>query len=462
MFDNLTKRLTSIFDGLTRKEIITENDVEKAIREIRIALLEADIPLTVAKDLIERIKEKAVGEKTIKSVSPTDQIIKIVNDEIVIMLGGNPASEIKDPEEYFKTEEIFTFNKKGTHIILMAGLQGAGKTTSVGKLAKFIKEKYKKNPLLASVDIYRPAAQEQLHTLGQQIGVDVLQIENNEDVKSITKRALSQAKKDDYDVLIIDTAGRLQIDEKMMDEIKTVSKIAKPDDIFLTADAMLGQESINIAKAFKDAIQITGIVMTRLDSDARGGAALAMRYITGAPIKFAGVGEKLDDFEPFYPNRIASRILGMGDVVSLVEKAQDNIDEEEAKKMTEKMMDGKFDFNDMLSQIRQMKKMGSLKGILKMIPGISKMQDQLKKAGIDDNMVKTQEAVILSMTKKERENPNILLAGRKKRIAKGAGVSVKDVEKMIKHLNKIKSTMKQVKKMGGMEAVAEKMSEMQD
>jgi signal recognition particle subunit SRP54 len=442
MFDNLTKRLGGVFDSLFGRAKITEADIEKAFREIRIALLEADVPLQIAKDLVERIKEKALGEEVIKSVSPTEQIIKITNDEIVNLLSDEKNNEID-------------FTQAKPFVILMAGLQGTGKTTSAAKIAKVLQEKHNKKVLLASLDIYRPAAQEQLKILGDQINAASLPIIEGQNVSEITKRALKEGK--DYDVIILDTAGRLNIDEKMMDEIKEVAKIASPNEILLTADAMLGQQSIEIAKSFKEAVNITGIVLTRMDGDARGGALLAMKYITGAPVKFVGTGEKIEDFEKFYPDRAASRILGMGDVVTLVEKAQDKIDEEDAKQMAEKMFAGHFNFNDMLKQIRMMKKMGSLKGILKLIPGISKMQDQIAKAGVNDDMIKKQEAIILSMTKKERQAPDIILASRKKRIAKGAGVKLKDVENVLKNYNKMKNTMKKVNQMGGMEAIAEKL-----
>lgn len=447
MFENLTKKLSGVFDKLSFKKELSENDVNTALREIRIALLEADVALPVAKNLMNNIKEKAVGEKIIKSVSPAQQIIKIVNDELTFMLGeANTPLNIEE-------------KSKNTQVILMAGLQGSGKTTSSAKLAKLLKEKQNLKVLMASADIYRPAAREQLETLGKQITIDTLSIIEKEKPNDIAKRALNEAK--DYDVLIFDTAGRLHIDKELMKEIESLSKILKPCETILCVDSMIGQDSVNVAKEFNDKLALTGIVLTRIDGDSRGGAALSMKAITNVPIKFLGTGEKTDALEPFHPDRLANRILGMGDIVSLVEKAQENIDTKEAEKMVNRFFSGNFDFNDMLKQIHQMKKMGGGSGIMKFLPGMSKIQDQMKNSGFNDDMVKKQEAIIYSMSKAERKNPEILLAARKKRIAKGSGTSVSDVEKLIKQFQKTQKMMEQMQSMGGLSGMMDMVKDMQ-
>lgn len=448
MFESLSKKLIKTLDVIRGKDKLSESDVESALREIKIALLEADVSLSVVKDLMERIKAKAVGQKIISDVSPANQVVKIVNDELVSLLG--------------EKNETLDLGDKTPSVILMAGLNGSGKTTTTSKLAKFLKDKENKKILLSSVDIYRPQAREQLKTLAERIGVDSLDIIPDEKPFDIVKRALKVSKDSSYDVLFIDTAGRVSIDDEMMREIVEIKKLSSPSEILLCVDSLMGQDGVNVAKAFNDAIGLSGIIMTRVDGDARGGSAISMRHITGVPIKFLGSGEKPEDLELFFPDRIASRILGMGDIVSLVEQAQAKIDEDEAKKLTERMLSGQFNFNDMLSQFRQVKKLGSIGGIMKFLPGIGGLAEKLASAGMNDDMMKRQEAIILSMTPKERINPDILLMGRKKRIAKGAGVSVSDVEKLIRQYQKTKQMMDQMHKMGGLKGLMQMAKSMQD
>ncbi len=448
MFESLSKKLLKTLDYIRGKDKLSEIDVENALREIKIALLEADVSLNVVKDLMGRIKDKAVGQKIIEDVSPSQQVVKIVNDELVSLLG--------------EKNESLKLNDGKLSVILMAGLNGSGKTTTTAKLAKLLHDKDSKKVLLASADVYRPQAREQLQTLAQKIGVDSLDIVADEKPLDIVKRALKVANASNYDVLFIDTAGRVSIDDDMMKEIVEIKKLSLPDEILLCVDSLMGQDGVNVATAFNDAIGLTGIVMTRVDGDARGGSAISMHYITGVPIKFLGSGEKPEDLELFFPDRIASRILGMGDIVSLVEQAQAKIDENEAKALTERMLNGQFNFNDMLSQFRQVKKLGSIGGIMKFLPGIGGLTEKLQMAGINDNMMKRQEAIILSMTKKERLNPDILLMGRKKRIAKGAGVSLSDVEKLIRQYQKTKQMMDQMHKMGGLKGLMQMAKSMQE
>ncbi len=448
MFESLSKKLLKTLDYIRGKDKLSEIDVENALREIKIALLEADVSLNVVKDLMGRIKDKAVGQKIIEDVSPSQQVVKIVNDELVSLLG--------------EKNESLKLNDGKLSVILMAGLNGSGKTTTTAKLAKLLHDKDSKKVLLASADVYRPQAREQLQILAQKIGVDSLDIVADEKPLDIVKRALKVANASNYDVLFIDTAGRVSIDDDMMKEIVEIKKLSLPDEILLCVDSLMGQDGVNVATAFNDAIGLTGIVMTRVDGDARGGSAISMHYITGVPIKFLGSGEKPEDLELFFPDRIASRILGMGDIVSLVEQAQAKIDENEAKALTERMLNGQFNFNDMLSQFRQVKKLGSIGGIMKFLPGIGGLTEKLQMAGINDNMMKRQEAIILSMTKKERLNPDILLMGRKKRIAKGAGVSLSDVEKLIRQYQKTKQMMDQMHKMGGLKGLMQMAKSMQE
>lgn len=432
MFENLTDKLGSVFAKITSRGVLNEKDIDEAMREIRVALLEADVALPVVKEFIAKVKEQALGEKVIRSIQPGQMVIKIVHDELVKVLGADESS--------------LNFNVVPPAVILMTGLQGSGKTTTSAKLAKLLGKKRK--VLLASLDVYRPAAQEQLAQLADQIGGSSLPIVEGQKPCDITKRALDVAKKGGYDVLILDSAGRLHIDNELMNELVEVKKIANPAEILLVADAMMGQDACNVAKEFNERLGVTGIVLTRIDGSSRAGAALSMRMVAQVPVKFLGTGEKIDEFEEFHPDRIAGRILGQGDVVSLVENAIEKIDREEADKMAQQMMKGKFDLDDLLSQLRQIQKLGSLGGIMSMIPGLSKFKNQIESAGIGDNLIKKQEAIILSMTKLERKSPDVIKASRKKRIAAGAGVEVHEVNKLLKQYEQMADMMKKFGKGG--------------
>lgn len=432
MFDSLSDKLGGILDSLRGRGKLSEDDVNAVAREIRVALLEADVALPVARDFIEKVKAQAVGQEIVKSVSPAQQVIKIVHDALVETLGSD-------------TEELTFGASPSTY--LMVGLQGGGKTTSTAKIAKYLTDKQRKKVLMAALDTTRPAAQEQLQTLGAQTGVATLDIIKGETPIQITERALKEARLGGFDVVMLDTAGRIAIDEALMREVTAIRDLAKPVETLLVADAMTGQDAVNTAKAFDEAVGVTGIILTRLDGDARGGAALSMRAVTGKPIKLVGVGEKWDAIEPFHPSRVAGRILGMGDVVSLVEKAIDNVQAEDAAKMAEKFNAGQFDFNDLLMQMRQMKNMGGMGAMMKLLPGIGKMASQLENMG-GDSIMKKQEALILSMTPRERAKPALLNASRKKRIAAGAGMSVQDLNKLCKQQADMQTMMKRVKKMG--------------
>lgn len=432
MFDTLAEKLSGVFDRLARRGALTESDVDTAMREIRIALLEADVALPVVKDFVAKVREQAVGQAVVKSVTPSQMVVKIVNDALVETLGGENAA--------------LDLNAPAPVPVLMVGLQGSGKTTTSAKLALRLK-KDKKRVLLASLDVYRPAAQEQLTQLGKQIDVAVLPVIVGEKPKAIAARAMAEAKKG-YDVVILDTAGRLHIDLDMMAEVAEVRALVNPHETLLVVDALAGQDAANIAREFNEKIGITGIVLTRIDGDSRGGAALSMRAVTGRPIKFLGAGEKVEALEPFHPDRLAGRILGMGDVVSLVETAAEKMDKDEAERVAKRMMDGRFDLNDLLSQLRQMQKMGDLKGLLGLIPGMGKFKAQIDAAKIDDKVFKRQEAIILSMTPRERRNPDIIKASRKKRIADGCGLTVQEVNKLLKQYDQMADMMKKVKKMG--------------
>lgn len=436
MFDTLTDRLGGILDKLKGRGVLSESDVNEAMREIRIALLEADVALPVVKDFIEKVRGQALGQEVVKSITPGQMVAKIVHDALLDTLGG--------------VNDALDLNTAPPAVVLMLGLQGSGKTTTTGKLAKYLKEKNHKKVLLASLDVYRPAAQEQLAQVGRTLAVDTLPIVAEEKPVVITKRALKEAKLGGYDVLILDTAGRTHIDEDMMREAAEIKELANPKEALLVVDALTGQDAVNIAKEFADKIGITGTILTRIDGDSRGGAALSVRFVTGKPLKFLGVGEKLDALEPFHPDRLAGRILGMGDVVSLVEQTIEKIDKDDAEKMAERMMKGQFNLEDMLGQIRQIKKMGDLKGILGMIPGIAKIKKQIDQANLDNSIVNRQEAIILSMTVKERKHPEIIKAARKKRIAAGSGTSVQDVNKLLKQYEQMAEMMKRMKKMGGL------------
>lgn len=435
MFEALSNKLTTVFNKITSRGVLSEDDINTAMREIRIALLEADVSLPVVKDFIAHVKEQALGEKVVRSIQPGQMVVKIVHDELLKLLSSDNTT--------------LNLNAPAPVCVLMVGLQGSGKTTTSAKIAKRLSAKQKKKVLLVSLDIYRPAAQEQLAQLATQINGTSLPIIKGEKPAATTKRALDFAKKGGFDVIILDSAGRLHIDQELMEEVKDVKKIANPTEVLLVADAMIGQDACNVAKEFNDQVGITGLVLTRIDGSSRAGAALSMKMVAGVPIKFLGVGEKLDEIEEFYADRLAGRILGQGDVVSLVEKAIDNVNKEDAEKLAQKMMKGVFNLEDMLTQLRQIQKIGSLGGIMGMLPGLSKFSAQVEAAG-GDKIIKKQEAIILSMTIKERRNPDIIKASRKKRIAAGAGVEVHEVNKLLKSFEQMSTMMKQMGKLGGM------------
>lgn len=436
MFESLTDKLSHAMRQLRGTAKLSEENMSEALKEVRAALLSADVHFKVAREFIETVKEKCVGQEVLKSVTPGQQIIKIINDELVRLLGeGETELSTKRPLK-----------------IMMVGLQGGGKTTTSAKIAKFLK-KDGYNPLLVACDIYRPAAIDQLESVGEQIGVPVFSDRSSPDVPLIGENALKQSKIEGRDLIIFDTAGRLQIDEPLIEEIKELKRRIQPDEVILVADGAIGQEAVNVAKSFHEAVELTGIAMTKLDGDARGGAALSMKQITNVPIKFAGTGEKLEDFDLFHPDRMASRILGMGDVVSLVEKAQETIDEKEAEKMAGRMMASDFNFEDMLNQFRQVKKLGSMQSIMGMMPGMSgmKMDDKA------ENQMKQSEAIILSMTLQERRAPNVLNASRRNRIAKGSGVKISQVNQLIKQHMQMKKMMKKMNGGGKMKKMMKQM-----
>ncbi len=434
MFDTLQERLSGIFDKLTRRGVLSEKDVDAAMREVRRALIEADVALPVVRSFVEQVREKAVGQEVIRSVQPGQMVIKIVHDALVDMLGEHAPLRV---------------DGEPPNVILMVGLQGSGKTTTSAKIANWLTENARKKVLLASLDTYRPAAREQLATLAQQIGVDSLPIVEDETPVQIAERALKEARSGGYDVLILDTAGRLHIDEELMDEVKAIRAVAESAETLLVADALTGQDAVNLAQSFDEAVGITGIVLTRVDGDGRGGAALSMRAVTGKPIKLIGTGEKLGDMEAFHPSRIADRILGMGDVVSLVEKAAKTIDEEKARKIAERMKKGAFTLDDLAEQLKQMQKLGGMQSILSMLPGMGKIRKQLEGVDLDEMVFKRQLAIINSMTRKERTFPKIINASRKKRIAAGSGTSVQDVNKLLKMHKQMAVMMKKMGKGGG-------------
>ncbi len=435
MFENLSKRLGATLNSLTRHGALTESDISSAMREVRVALLEADVSLPVVKKFIEETSADAIGKDVLRSVTPGQQVIKIVNDHLVKMLGGADSVSINLAAEPPAS-------------ILMVGLQGSGKTTTSAKLAKVISEKDRKKTLLVSLDTRRPAAMEQLAILGQQANIDTLDIEANQSPIEITKRALNTGRKNGYDIIIFDTAGRLHVDEKLMSEVMSIRKLANPVETLLVADALTGQDAVNVAEKFKESADITGIVLTRVDGDGRGGAALSMRAVTKCPIKLIGVGEKLDAIEVFHPDRIASRILGMGDVVSLVEKAQESIDENEAKVIAKKLQKGKFDLNDLSSQLDQMRRMGGMDGLLGMLPGVGKIKRQMANANVDEKALDRMQAIIGSMTVLERSRPKNINGSRKRRIASGSGTSVQDVNRLLKQFKQMNIMMKRAGKLG--------------
>ena len=434
MFDSLQERLGEVLDKLTRRGSLSEADVTAALREVRVALLEADVALPVVKDFIEAVKDKAVGEQVLRSVAPGRMVIKIVHDHLIEMLGAEAVP--------------LDLNVPPPAVILLVGLQGSGKTTSCAKIALRLTERSKKKVLMASLDVRRPAAQEQLKVLGLQTGVRCLDAVPGEPPVAIAKRALQTGALEGYDVVLLDTAGRLAVDAEMMAEAAAVRDAAKPHETILVADAMTGQDAVTVAGAFHDKIGLTGIMLTRVDGDARGGAALSMRAVTGCPIKLIGVGEKLDAIEDFHPDRIASRILGMGDVVSLVEKAAETIEQEEAEKLAKKIEKGRFDLDDLGQQLKQMQKMGGLSDMLKLLPGMSRAQQaQIKNANFDDGMVKRQLAILSSMTPRERRRPEIIKASRKQRVAAGSGTTVQEINKLLKQHKEASRMVKRVSKM---------------
>ena len=434
MFDDLTGRLGGIFDKLTKRGALKEADVEEAMREIRVALLEADVALPVVKDFIAEVTVRATGEDIFRSVTPGQMVVKAVHDHLVEILDSDDGA----------------LNFAGTPpvALLMVGLQGSGKTTTSAKLGLRLRKKEKKKVLMASLDVMRPAAQQQLTQLGEQTGVRTLEPVLGEQPVAIAKRAMTTAAREGMDVVILDTAGRLHIDDELMAEVAAVKDAANPTETLLVADALTGQDAVNLAKEFNDKIGVTGIVLTRVDGDARGGAALSMRAVTGRPIKLMGTGEKLDALETFDARRIAGSILGMGDVVGLVEKAAEVVDQEDAEKMAAKMLKGKFTLEDMAEQFKQLRKMGDMEGLLGMLPGAAKMKDKIAAANIDDKMIARQEAVILSMTAKERRNSKLLNGSRRKRIAAGSGTSVQDVNRVLKQYKQMSTMMKKAGKMG--------------
>ncbi|MEL7213064.1 MAG: signal recognition particle protein [Pseudomonadota bacterium] len=435
MFENLSERLSGVFDRLTKQGALSEDDVKTALREVRVALLEADVSLPVARDFVKAVQEKATGQAVTKSVTPGQQVVKIVHDALVDTLTGEG-----------EPGELKIDNPPAP--ILMVGLQGSGKTTTTAKLAKRLKDRENKRVLMASLDTNRPAAMEQLAILGTQIGVDTLPIVKGEDPVSIAKRAKQQATMGGYDVYMLDTAGRLHIDQELIAQAAAVRDVANPRETLLVVDGLTGQDAVNVAEEFDDKIGVSGVVLTRMDGDGRGGAALSMRAVTGKPIKYVGLGEKMDAIEEFHPERIAGRILGMGDIVSLVEKAQETIEAEQAERMMKRFQKGQFNMNDLKGQLEQMMKMGGMEGIMGMMPGMGKMAKQMESAGFDDSILRRQIALINSMTKKERANPQLLQASRKKRIAKGAGLEVSELNKLMKMHRQMSDMMKKMGKMG--------------
>ncbi len=434
MFENLSQKLGDAFQRLTRRGALSEADVDEALREVRVALLEADVALPVVKDFIAKVKPAAVGEAVLKSVTPGQMVVKIVHDELAAALGGSavPLDLAAPPPA----------------AILLVGLQGSGKTTSTAKIALRLVNRERKRVLMASLDTRRPAAQEQLATLGRQAEVPTLNIVPGEPPLAIARRAMQTAALEGYDLVMLDSAGRLHIDQELMEEVAAVKTATKPVETLLVADAMTGQDAVNVAQAFHERIGVTGIVLTRVDGDARGGAALSMRAVTGQPIKLIGVGEKLDALEDFHPDRIAGRILGMGDVVSLVEKAAEQIEQEEAERIARKAQKGLFDLDDLADQLGKLEKMGGLNDIVSMLPGIGKIKQQMKDARIDDKQIRRQRAILSSMTRAERRRPDIIKASRKQRIAAGSGTTVQEINRLLKQHQEMARMMKQMGKLG--------------
>ncbi|KAB8138711.1 signal recognition particle protein [Gracilibacillus oryzae] len=431
-FEGLADRLQNTIQKIKGKGKVTEQDVKEMTREVRLALLEADVNFKVVKDFIKKVKERAVGEEVMESLTPGQQVIKIVKEELSALMGGDES-------------RIAVADRPPT-VIMMVGLQGAGKTTTTGKLANLLRKKYNRKPLLVAADIYRPAAIDQLETLGKQLDMPVYSAGTDISPVEIVNQAMAKAKEEHLDYVLIDTAGRLHIDGDLMDELIQIKSNVKPNEIFLVVDAMTGQDAVNVAESFNEQLDVSGVILTKLDGDTRGGAALSIKAVTEKPIKFAGMGEKLDQLEVFHPERMASRILGMGDVLSLIEKAQENVDEKRAKELEEKMRSASFTFDDFLEQMGQVRKMGPLDELLDMIPGSNKMKG-LKNVEIDEKQISHVEAVIQSMTAEERQDPSIMNAGRKKRIAKGSGRSVSEVNRLLKQFDEMKKMMKQMTNM---------------
>ena len=441
MFESLSNRLGDVFDRLRKRGALGEGDVGEALREIRIALLEADVALPVVKDFIAAVRGKAVGQDVLRSVTPGQMVVKIVHDHLVEMLGGRPGAE-------GAAEAAINLNAVPPAVVMMVGLQGSGKTTSAAKIALRLRTRERRKVLLASLDVQRPAAQEQLAVLARQVEVASLPIVPGERPVAIARRALQTGRLEGYDVVILDTAGRLHVNEELMFEVAAVRDAAQPAETLLVADAMTGQDAVHLAKAFDERIGITGIMLTRVDGDARGGAALSMRAVTGKPIKLVGTGEKVDALEAFHPERVAGRILGMGDVVSLVEKAAETIDQEEAEKLAAKMQKGSFDLDDLASQLRQLRKMGGMGGVMGLLPGVGRIKKQLAEAKIDDGMIRRQEAILSSMTRSERRNPKLLNASRRLRIAAGSGTTVPEINRLLKQYQDMSHMMRKVSKLG--------------
>ena len=441
MFENLTNKFEEIFSSLKKAPSLDEKQVDEGLRNIRQALLEADVSLSVAKEFVDKVKPKALGQEIIRSTSPGQMVIKIVHDELVNLLGES-NSEIN-------------LNAVPPVSIMLVGLQGSGKTTTTAKLAKFLEKNKKKKIMMVSLDVYRPAAQEQLKTLGEQNDILTLPAIQGQLPADICRRALSAATLNGADIILFDTAGRTQIDLQMMSEIKEIEKIIKPSEVVLVADSLTGQVAAEVAKEFKSTVNVSGIILTRADGDGRGGAALSMKFVSQVPIKFLGIGEKIENFEVFHPDRIANRILGMGDIVSLVEKASQDLGEENIKKAEENLKKGKFSMADYLTQLRQMKKMGGIEGLMSFMPGVSKIKSQMDKAGVDEKIITQNEAIILSMTKKEREDPKIIDGSRRKRIANGSGTDVATINKLLKQFKMMSEMMKKMSK-GNLKGMSDK------
>lgn len=437
-FEGLADRLQSTIQKIRGKGKVTESDVKEMMREVRLALLEADVNFKVVKDFVKKVGERSVGQEVMKSLTPGQQVIKVVKEELTELMGGEQS-------------KIAVSNRPPT-VIMMVGLQGAGKTTTSGKLANLLRKKYNRNPMLVAADIYRPAAIKQLETLGKQLSMPVFSLGDQVSPVEIAKQAIQKAKEDHHDYVLIDTAGRLHVDEALMDELKQIKELTKPDEIFLVVDAMTGQDAVNVASSFNEQLGLTGVVLTKLDGDTRGGAALSIRSVTNTPIKFVGLGEKMDAIEPFHPERMASRILGMGDVLTLIEKAQANVDEEKARELEQKMRTASFTFDDFLEQLGQVRNMGPLDELLKMMPGANKIKG-LNNLQIDDKQIAHVEAIIKSMTKQEKIQPEMINASRRKRIAKGSGTSVPEVNRLLKQFEDMKKMMKQ---MAGMQQKGKK------